>query len=34
MGDGFYRSKDQTTNQQYQSTEGDATKEKGNNENN
>ena len=33
MGDGFYRSKERP-NQQYQSTEGDATKEKENNENN
>jgi len=32
MADGFYRSKDPT--QQYQSIEGDATKEKENNENN
>jgi len=32
MGDGFYRSK--RPNQQYQSTEGDATKEKETNENN
>jgi len=31
MGDGFYRSKDPTNSQ---STEGDATKEKENNENN
>ena len=33
MGDGFYRSNDPTNNK-YQSTEGDATKEKANNENN
>ena len=34
MGDGFYRSKDPTNRLQYQSTEGNATKDKANNENN